>query len=70
MRYTGFSTLQSDPCIYHQDGIWLLLYVDDVILMSKSSSKIAETIDNLSARIEINDLGSLHHFLGVSFIRR
>ena len=47
--------------------MWLLLYVDDVIVMGKELSEICIVKRELSELLEMKDLGELGSFLGVSF---
>jgi hypothetical protein len=48
------------------DIIYLLLYVDDIILTASSDALLHRVIDVLTAEFYWKDLGRLHHFLGVS----
>ena len=41
------------------------VYVDDIILASKSSTRIQEFIKSISESFDIKDMGKLHYFLGV-----
>jgi hypothetical protein len=45
---------------------YLLLYVDDIILTMSSNSMLRQVIDALTIEFSMKDLGTLHHFLGVS----
>ena len=45
--------------------IYLLLYVDDIIVTGNDSSQIASLIAAFSPVFEIKDLGDLHYFLGI-----
>lgn len=69
----GFHQSKSDSClfIYHQMGklIYLLVYVDDIIITGADSSSVEEFIHALSRRFSIKDLGALHFFLGVEVTR-
>ena len=56
----------NDPCIYvGEDGFYIGVYVDDMILASLSDQHMRKVKDALSQRFDIKDLGRLHHFLGV-----
>jgi hypothetical protein len=48
------------------DIIYLLLYVDDIILTASSDALLHRVIDVLTAEFYWKDFGRLHHFLGVS----
>ena len=41
------------------------VYVHDIILTSKSSTRIQEFVKSISEIFNINDMGKLHYFLGV-----
>ena len=49
--------------------IMLVLYVDDLILTGDSVVEICEIKQQLGSRFEMKDLGELHYFLGIEFIR-
>ena len=65
----GFMNSKSDSSlfIFHQDYtiIYLLVYVDDIIVIGNKSSSIHKFIQQLATRFSLKDLGSLHYFLGV-----
>jgi hypothetical protein len=42
-----------------------LLYVDDNVPTSSSAALLQHTISSLKREFTMNDLGPLHHFLGV-----
>jgi hypothetical protein len=48
------------------DTVYLLLYVDDIVLTASSATILHQTISALKREFTIKDLGPLHHFLGVS----
>ena len=45
--------------------MYLLVYVDDIILVSSSQSAAAALVRSLGADFAVKDLGKLHYFLGV-----
>jgi hypothetical protein len=45
--------------------IFLLIYVDDIIITSSSSSAIDALLCDLKADFTLKDLGNLHYFLGI-----
>ncbi|XP_022040590.1 uncharacterized mitochondrial protein AtMg00810-like [Helianthus annuus] len=45
---------------------YLLLYVDDIILTTSSDSLLRSKIKSLSTEFNMMDLGTLHHFLGIT----
>jgi hypothetical protein len=52
------------------DTVYLLLYVDDIILTASSAKLLHRTIFVLQREFAMKDLGSLHHFLGITVERR
>jgi hypothetical protein len=45
--------------------MFLLVYVDDIILVSSSSTAASRLVQNLQSEFEVKDLGPLHYFLGI-----
>jgi hypothetical protein len=52
------------------DTVYLLLYVDDIILTASSTELLRRTISALQREFAMMDLGPLHHFLGITVERR
>jgi hypothetical protein len=54
--------------IFHRDSdtVYLLLYVDDIILTASSTELLRHTISTLQREFTMKDLGPLHHFLGIT----
>jgi hypothetical protein len=48
------------------DMVYLLLYVDDIILTASSTELLRRTIFALQREFSMKDLGPLHHFLGIT----
>ncbi|KAL0552306.1 hypothetical protein IC582_011414 [Cucumis melo] len=70
----GFHRNSYDACVYwklSQKGtyIYLLLYVDDMILVSKDYVEICELKKQLSNEFEMKDLGELKRILGMDVKR-
>jgi hypothetical protein len=51
------------------DTIYLLLYVDDIVLTTSSDSLLQWVITALQQEFSMTDLGPLHHFLGLTVTR-
>lgn len=68
----GYCGSQVDPSlfIYNHNKIlnYLLVYVDDFVLMGNNPSFLDTFVTNLANWFSIKDLGPLHHFLGVKVI--
>jgi hypothetical protein len=52
------------------DMVYLLLYVDDIVLTASSASLLLQTIFVLKREFIMKDLGPLHHFLQVSVLHQ
>jgi hypothetical protein len=52
------------------DTVYLLLYVDDIILTVSSTELLRRTISTLQRKFAMKDLVPLHHFLGITVEHR
>jgi hypothetical protein len=50
--------------------VYLLLYIDDIILTASSTELLRRTISALQWEFTMKDLGPLHHFLGITVVHR
>jgi hypothetical protein len=48
------------------DTVYLLLYIDDIVLTSSTADLLQRTIGALQREFAMKDLGPLHHFLGIT----
>jgi hypothetical protein len=66
----GFVEAKSNTSLFvfrrGTDTIYLLLYVDDIVLTVSSAALLQQTISTLKLEFAMTDLRSLHHFVGVS----
>ena len=69
----GFPSLHSDCCVYIKrigsTVILVLVYVDDLILVTNDTADLTATKAALSVRFDMKDMGEAHFILGVQ-IRR
>lgn len=65
----GFQSSYVDPSLFVKttttSQVYLLLYVDDIILTGNNESLIAETKATLQQEFDMKDLSKLHFFLGL-----
>lgn len=65
-----FKRSEHDPCLYvkhyDQSVLYLLIYVDDIIIASDDSKKIEELKTKLCETFEMSDLGDVTQFLGIN----
>ena len=52
----------------HQTIIYLLMYVDDIIIIGNSSSQVSHLVTALSKAFELKDLAALSYFLGIRIV--
>ena len=73
LRKMNFTQTDSDPCVYIRysdiDIFIIAVYVDDIFLLGKCDELIIEIKKLLSDRFDVEDMGRLHHFLGVKVIQ-
>ncbi|KAF3647444.1 2-phytyl-1,4-naphtoquinone methyltransferase [Capsicum annuum] len=70
----GYTQSQHDNCVYFQKSsngsfIYLLLYVDDMLIASKDMSLIKKLKSQLSNEFEMKDLGAAKKILGMEISR-
>ncbi|XP_020684057.1 uncharacterized protein LOC110100751 [Dendrobium catenatum] len=69
----GFHISSADPSffIYNQHGIhiYLLIYVDDILISGSDSQFISNLLQQLQQKFQIRNLGMLSQFLGITFTR-
>jgi histone deacetylase 1/2 len=65
----GFTPSKADTSLFlfNKSGItiFVLVYVDDIIVTSSSSYAISALLQDLNENFAIKDLGELHFFLGI-----
>ena len=68
----GLKPSQIDPCIFMKDGMIMLVYVDDCIIIGDSIARIDVLIHSLMngpEKFVLTDEGTLEKFLGVNISR-
>lgn len=74
MKKEKFVRNRRDHCVYMKNvqtdrAIYLLLYVDDMLIASRNKAEIKEIKDSLNREFEMKDLGKTSHILGIDIIR-
>jgi hypothetical protein len=70
----GFIEVKSDTSLFifrrGSDTVYLLFYVDDIVLTASSVALLQQTISALKREFAMKDLGPLHHFWRVSVLHQ
>ena len=70
MESINFKPCTADPCIFvtgeGADLTIVAVYVDDLIVITKTPETMKKIKENLAARFKMKDLGKLHYCLGIS----
>ena len=66
----NFKQCTADPCVFISSGgpdlTIITVYVDDLIVITKTPETMKKIKDSLAARFKMKDLGELHYCLGIS----
>ena len=66
---SGFTNSVNDMSLFilkhHGHLLYLLVYVDDIIITGDDEHAVDQLVQNLVKRFSLKDLGSLTYFLGV-----
>lgn len=69
----GFVAGESDKCLFTKFKdkilIYVLIYVDDLLLISNDINKMSLVKESLSKAFDMKDMGEIKHFLGINIHR-
>nr|GFB63757.1 retrotransposon protein, putative, Ty1-copia subclass [Tanacetum cinerariifolium] len=69
----GFIQNHNEPCVYHKasrsDVVFLILYVDDILIMGNNIPRLKEVKDNLGKCFSMKDLEEAAYILGIKIYR-
>nr|GEW10645.1 retrovirus-related Pol polyprotein from transposon TNT 1-94 [Tanacetum cinerariifolium] len=70
----GYDRCSYDECVYFQkftngSFLYLVLYVDDMLIAAPNKDQIRELKDQLSTKFDVKDLGATKRILGMEFQR-
>ena len=60
---------EADPCVFvgTVDTVTVVaVYVDDLVLIAKTTNELQKVKDSLSSRFKMKDMGKIHYCLGIS----
>ena len=66
----GWKRSEVDECLFTKNGIILVVYVDDAILVSPYKSLIRREISSLQEEFDLTDDGALKDYLGTRFAKQ
>lgn len=70
---TGFYNSLSDTSLFilkqGKEFVYLLVYVDDILITGTSPQLVQRVIDTLARKFSIKDMGNLSYFLGIEAVR-
>jgi hypothetical protein len=73
LKILGFRSSRADTSLFfYKKGmitIFLLVYVDDIVVVSSSSKAVQALLEDLKTDFALKDLGELHYFLGIEVKR-
>lgn len=69
LQQLGFAPSKSDTSLFiynkSNTSIFVLIYVDDIIVTSSSNEAVKALLTDLNSEFALKDLGDLHFFLGI-----
>lgn len=72
LRKLGYVPAHGDPSLFVKtdaQGDWILVYVDDMLLLSKTEAALDRLRDQLKEEFPIKDLGDVGQYLGMEVAR-
>ena len=66
MRSKEFKQSEADPCIYIRGTSIVAVYVDDLIIATKTEGEMQLVKEVLHSRFKMKDMGKLHYCLGIT----
>ncbi|KAJ0788607.1 putative RNA-directed DNA polymerase [Helianthus annuus] len=74
LHQLGFYGSKTDPSLFIRNSsgclVYLLVYVDDIIITGNNSTVVASIIQQLNSLFALKDMGQLHYFLGVEVVHK
>jgi hypothetical protein len=70
LKSIGFNPIEADPCVFVNDtGLIILAYVDDLVMITQTTAKMAKLKAQLFSKFKCHDLGPISHYLGIRICR-
>ena len=69
LQSLGFTEAKTDPCLFFKNTqkgkIYLISYVDDLLIASKDEDLVFQTVQNLGKHFQLTSLGKINNYLGI-----
>ena len=69
----GFCNTKSDASLFtrftNSSAIYILVYVDDILITGNNPTEISNLIDQLNSTFSLKDLGEMNYFLGIEAVK-
>lgn len=72
LKSLGFNPIHGDPSLFvrkDSQNNWILVYVDDMLLVSQSDQALDQLRDQLKLHFPMKDLGQVSQYLGMEVTR-
>ena len=66
LKEYGLKKSQNEPCLFYNNNIFVLVYVDD-ILITGTNTKVKHLQQYLNSQFKMKDLGNLNYYLNIHF---
>lgn len=70
LKSIGFTQTHADVSVFHKDYIFILIYVDDILILAKNHAGITTFLDELKKSFDFHDNGPVRLFLGMDIIQK
>ena len=64
MKSLKISMLSADSCVFVRGNVWLLLYVDGILIIDSILSSLRKVKSEISKHLDVKDMGELRSFFG------
>ena len=66
----GFHQTNQDPCLYIRGRSYLLLYIDDALVVTRSKGEIGKITESLGQQMKIHYEGPVTCFLALDIVNK
>ena len=66
----GFTQSRVDGCLFLKDDLYVLVYVDDILISTDNIEKYHDFLLALKSSLNIHELGEVRRFLGIEILKK